>query len=247
MQRSLGRLTRSATARSLVADAPARARPDGGSAADADPGEAPDGAGVPAWLPPPQRIFQERPQQLVVPGLCAACILIGLALMLNGWERIANARTSAPWPTVRGVIVGADVYPLHTSEGRRWRPVITYQYLAHGRELTGTRLSLQEPASGYDERTARQIVARYRLQTAVTVYYNPQRFTEAVLEQSVPRSAYYSLAIGALLALPGSGLVLVIGMTIGRRRLGALRQRFAPAYEAPAADAAPAPSQPPAT
>jgi hypothetical protein len=235
------------TARSLVADAPARARADGAPAVEARPAVAPEGTGVPAWLPPPERIFQEKPQQLVVPGLCAAFILIGLALMLSGWERIENARTSAHWPTVRGVIVGADVYPLHTSEGRRWRPVITYQYLARGRELTGTRLSLQEPATGYDERTARQIASRYRLQTPVTVYYNPERFTEAVLEQSVPRSAYYSLVIGALLALPGSGLVLVVGMTIGRRRLGAMRRRFSAARVRVAAEAGtPAPSQPPA-
>jgi hypothetical protein len=178
-------------------------------------------------MPPPERIFQEKRQHLVVPGLCGAFILIGLALMLSGWERIQNARTSAHWPTVRGVIVTADAYPIHTSEGRRWRPIITYKYLARGRELTGTRLSLQEPATGYDERTARQIVSRYRLQTPVTVYYNPERFTEAVLEQSVPRSAYISVGLGALFALPGSGLVMVIGMTIGGRQLGALRRRWA--------------------
>ena len=234
MQRLFGRLTEPVAAPSLVADAPARAGADTEPAVDAGPARAREGPGIPAWLPPPQRIFQERPQQLVVPGLCASFILIGLALMLNGWERIENARTSARWPTVRGVIVGAEVYPLHTSEGRKWRPVITYQYLARGRELTGTRLSLQEPASGYDERTARRIASRYRLQTPVTVYYNPERFTEAVLEQSVPRSAYYSLAIGALLALPGSGLVLVIGMTIGRRRLGALRRRYCAPMRIPA-------------
>jgi hypothetical protein len=244
MQRLLGRPGGPATARALVADAPARAAERELPPA---PAGVPETAGMPVWLPQPQRIFQEKPQQLVVPGLCAAFILIGLALMLSGWERIENARTSAHWPTVRGVIVGAEVYPLHTSEGRRWRPVITYQYLARGRELTGTRLSLQEPASGYDERTARQIVARYRLQTPVTVYYNPDRFTEAVLEQSVPRSAYYSLLIGAVLALPGSGLVLVIGMTMGRRRLSALRRRFTPARRAIAPQGrTPATSQRPA-
>jgi hypothetical protein len=247
MQRLLGRPGRPATARSLIADAPARAHAGGEPAAERRPADAPEPTAMPAWLPPPERIFQEKPQQLVVPGLCAAFILIGLALMLSGWERIENARTSAHWPTARGVVVGADVYPLHTSEGRRWRPAITYQYLARGRELTGTRLSLQEPASGYDERTVRRIAARYRLQTPVTVYYNPERFSEAVLEQSVPRSAYYSVAIGALLALPGSGLVLVIGLALTRRRLGALRRRLTRTHAADAPESGtPAPVPPPA-
>lgn len=179
---------------------------------------------TPVWLPRPDAIFQERPQHWLVPGLCAAFILIGLVLMLNGWDRIRQARASANWPTVRGLIVGAEVDPVHTSEGWRWRPTITYRYVAHAREVTSTRISLQEPATGYDERTARRYAARYRLGRPVTVFYNPDRFTESVLEQSVPRSAYISMGLGVLFALPGSGLVLIIGMTVGRRRLQSLRR-----------------------
>jgi hypothetical protein len=170
-------------------------------------------------------MFQEAPQRLLVPGLCAAFILIGFVLMLNGWDRIRQARASVLWPTVRGVIVGAEVNPVHTSEGWRWRPTITYRYVAHSRELNGTRISLQEPATGYDERTARRYAAKYRVGRPVTVFYNPERFNESVLEQSVPRSAYISMALGVLFALPGSGLVLIIGMTLGRRQLETLRKR----------------------
>jgi hypothetical protein len=189
------------------------------------------------WIPQPEVFFQERPQRLLVPGLCGAFILIGLVLMLNGWDRIRQARASAAWPTTRGVIVGAEVDPVHTSEGRRWRPVITYKYVARGRELTSTRISLQEPATGYDERSARRYAAKYRLGRSVTVFYNPERFTESVLEQSVPRSAYLSMGLGILLALPGSGLVLILGMTLGRRRLQSLRK--APHGTAEAAAKAP--------
>jgi hypothetical protein len=90
--------------------------------------------------------------------------------------------------------------------------------------VTSTRLSLQEPASGYDEKAARKYAAKYRLQMPVTVYYNPRLFTEAVLEQSVPRSAYISMGLGVLFALPGSGLVLILGMTLGRKGLRSLRR-----------------------
>jgi hypothetical protein len=224
MEQFLGRLARRAPASSFIADAPAQGD-SGSDAAANDPVVEPVHAnGVPAWLPRPEFLGEERAQRLLVPGLCAALILIGLTMMLRGWEQIRHAWTSADWPTTRGFIVGADVYPLHTSEGKRWRPVITYRYVARGREVTGTRLSLQEPASGYDEKTARTYVAKYRLQMPVTVYYNPRRFTEAVLEQSVPRSAYISMGLGVLFALPGSGLVLIVGMTLGRKRLQSLRR-----------------------
>jgi hypothetical protein len=221
MERFLGRFVRSTQASSFIARAPAQAAAE--TAANDPVAQARDPA-LAAWMPRPEVFFQERPQRLLVPGLCAAFILIGLVLMLNGWDRIRQARASALWPTVRGVIVGAEVDPVHTSEGQRWRPIITYKYVARGRELTSTRISLQEPATDYDERSARRYVAKYRLGRSVTVFYNPDRFTESVLEQSVPRSAYISMGLGMLFALPGSGLVLIIGMTLGRRRLESLRQ-----------------------
>jgi hypothetical protein len=221
MERYFGRLPASAQASSFIARGPAQAE---GDAAANDPVVQASEPALAGWIPRPEVIFQERPQRLLVPGLCGAFILIGLVLMLNGWDRIRQARASALWPIARGVIVGAEVERVHTSEGPRWRPIITYKYVARGRELTSTRISLQEPATDYDERSARRYAAKYRLGRSVTVFYNPDRFTESVLEQSVPRSAYISMALGVLLALPGSGLVLIIGMTLGRRRLGSLRR-----------------------
>jgi hypothetical protein len=106
--------------------------------------------------------------------------------------------------------------------------VITYRYVATGREVTGTRISLQESATAYSEAAARRYVERYRLQTPVKVYYNPDSVSEAVLEQSVPRAAYLSLGLGVLFALPGSGLVLILGMAFGRRRGWLIRKPSAP-------------------
>jgi hypothetical protein len=160
-----------------------------------------------------------RTQALLLPGLCAGVILIGLVMMLRGWEQAQRVRATASWPTRPGIIIGADVREWPTSEGIRFRPLVTYAYSVNGIEITNTRLSLEEAPYAYDHAAALAQVRHYRLQAPVSVYYNPERPTEAVLEQTLPRSACLNLLFGAILALPGSGLVLAIGLTLWCDRL----------------------------
>lgn len=104
-------------------------------------------------------------------------ILAGLALLgLGLWMR-KQGLASRNWPSVQGEILTSRVDD-HTLENLR--PEIVYGYTAQGQTFKGTRVGY----SGYSVSRAalEQIVARYPVSSQVTVYYNPQNPSQAVLE-----------------------------------------------------------------
>jgi hypothetical protein len=161
---------------------------------------------------------EERTQDLLVIGFCAAFSLIGWLMVLQGYEQLREARAVERWPTASGSIVAVDVQALDGREGLRWRPQVTYAYTVQGRLVTATRIGSGKAPNIGDEIQARDYVRRYLPQTPVKVHYNPAEITESVLEPGTPRSAHLNLAFGAGLAALGPALFLLIGLPAARRR-----------------------------
>jgi len=157
------------------------------------------------WLarlprPDPALLGKEELHQFLIPCLFAALFLVGLATAGRSWEQILRARTSAAWPYTRAIVISSEVQRLVNSEGVRWHPAIRYAYQAGKREIIGSRLSREEPVNGYDEALAQRYVERYPQGAVVVAYYDPDRISDSVLEQSAPRSAYLGLYLGVTLA-----------------------------------------------
>jgi len=164
----------------------------------------------------PRLIGEEKTQDVLVIGFCAAFSLIGWMMLMQGVEQLTTAREIERWPTTTGVIVSVEVQEAGGGEGTRWRPHIAYTYDVDGRVITGTQLTVGKAPAIKDEEEARDYVRRYLPQTRVRVYYNPDEITESVLEPSTPRSAHLNLTLGIALACLGPVLFLMISSPVTR-------------------------------
>jgi len=164
---------------------------------------------APGWHPDPALLGREQAHQWLLPWMFGALFIIGVLTAARGWQQVEHAAVSASWPYTRGIIVSSEVESYSSSEGVRWRPVMTYLYRVGKREVLGTRVSLVGPLSGFDEADARAFAERYRLHGDVLVYYNPERVTESVLDQSAPRSAYLTINLGLALATAAAACLMV--------------------------------------
>jgi hypothetical protein len=163
----------------------------------------------PGWQPDPALVGKEQAHQWLLPWVFGALFVIGVLTAARGWQQVEHAAASGAWPYTRGVIVSSEVESFSSSQGVRWRPVITYLYRVGKHEVLGTRVSLVDPVSGFDEADAREFAERYRLHGDVLVYYNPERVTESVLDQSAPRSAYLTINLGLALATAAAACMLL--------------------------------------
>src|SRR5262249_43550395 len=73
-------------------------------------------------------VGSEDVHQWLLPGVFAALFLIGILTAARGWQQVERAAHSASWPYTRGLIVSSEVQAYSSSEGARWRPVVTYLY-----------------------------------------------------------------------------------------------------------------------
>lgn len=170
------------------------------------------------WQPDPTLLGKEQAHQWLLPWVFGALFVIGVVTAARGWQQVEHAAVSASWPYTRGVIVSSEVESYSSSEGVRWRPVVRYLYRVGKREVFGARVSLVDPLSGFDEADARAFAERYRLHGDVLVFYNPERVTESVLDQSAPRSAYITINLGLALAT-ASAASLMLSLRSSRRAL----------------------------
>lgn len=166
----------------------------------------------------PQLLGEERTQDLLVIGACAAFSLIGWLMVMQGYQQLQHARAVERWPTTTGAIIAVDVQTVDSREGARWRPQVTYTYTVQRRAITATRIAAGKAPSIDKEEQARAYVRKYLPQTPVTVYYNPSEITDSVLDPAIPPRAYLNLALGAAFACLGSALLLLIGLPGARRR-----------------------------
>jgi hypothetical protein len=135
--------------------------------------------------------------------------VIGAAVLAFGIIQIRKAQTAKTWPTTPGVILSSGLNEQsnydsedHTSH-TTYEPYVLYRFTLMGQEYQGNHLAIGN--ASYDYRTASKKIAPYPQGTNVTVHYNPEDPSEAVLE---PKSA------GALLLFLIGILFAVIGLVV---------------------------------
>jgi len=147
----------------------------------------------------------------IVGGLFVA---IGAALGAGIARLFWLATRSTSWPSVAGVVHGAEVIGGDSDASRR-RPSerlrVTYAFSVDGRECLGDRIAFGDGLWGWTRDRAhlagRQ--ARYPVGAAVTVYYDPARPARCTLTRG-PDGAPFGpfLALAGLLFAAGWGAIL---------------------------------------
>jgi len=141
-----------------------------------------------------------------VNNLAVIIIVLGTASLIMGILEIMKANSARKgWHTVSGAVVESKVVAQrhHDIKENRtstsYEPVVNYTYPVDGSTLQGNRIGFG--FGTYNKAKADQIVARYKPGSQVTVYYDPQKPANAVLETKSKSAATYLICGFALLVI----------------------------------------------
>jgi hypothetical protein len=133
----------------------------------------------------------------------------GVVILVFGIIQVRKAQTAKTWPTTPGVILssGLNEHTEYDSEDHMshstYEPYVLYHYTIMGQQYEGNHIAIGN--ASYDYRTASRKISLYPQGTNVTVHYNPDNLSEAVLE---PKSA------GAVILFLIGILFTVIGVVV---------------------------------
>jgi hypothetical protein len=125
-------------------------------------------------------------------------LALGFALV----KMVLKTRTSKDWANTVGTIIESRIEVQKDSEGQTDHPIVAYEYTVNGQLFRSQQIDFGGEGSGGTG--AKSLVKKYPSGKSVTVYYNPNNPSEAVLERS---------AVGAMLMF-GLGLVILIAVLV---------------------------------
>lgn len=153
---------------------------------------------------------------IIILCLGSVFFLIGGGFTIYALVARRKAGQAQAWPAVQGRILSAHVLERKSedSEGNvswSYQPVVEYEYVVMGSPYRSSRLAFGATGSG-NRAQADQVAARYVPGMACTVYYNPQKPSDAVLERQAMGSKTFLIVgivflVVSLLACCGGGVV----------------------------------------
>lgn len=151
-------------------------------------------------------------------------IAIGVALALIGgvftWllaRSYLEARATRLWPETTGVILESEVESrdLGADVSTDYRQKILFGYEWKGESFTGERVARRENPWGRLEDRARAEADRYVVGSTHSVWVNPEKPAQAVLEHDT-QAAGYSIWFPLLFVVGGLGMVVASVRKMGR-------------------------------
>jgi hypothetical protein len=139
--------------------------------------------------------------------LCSLAALSGLAIMAYGIHLLLISRRARFWPTAQGTIVDSRVREVKDEEGSSYEAYILYEYSVNGVKLRSDVWRLGVGRSSFMG-FAKKAVAKYPIGTAVMVYVNPDKPTDAMLETGNASWAFF--VFGLAFFLGGANAVIHI-------------------------------------
>jgi hypothetical protein len=134
-------------------------------------------------------------------------IPFGLIALVFGIKKFRKAKASAKWPKTVGTIVSSDVEITNNRIAQAQIKVI-HNYNIDGKTFTSDKVSLLEYKTSNIKRE-RKRAAKYVPGSTVTVYYNPEKKEEGILELGGVAVPSCLIAIlGAFMLLMGLVLLL---------------------------------------
>ncbi len=116
-----------------------------------------------------------------------ACTFIGLALLLYSVYKRNQVRDCRNWPQTIGTITKAEVIADTGPDSNGYFVSVFYDYLVNGASHQGNRLELSRRAY-VRKKSAESVVERYRTNTSIPVFYNPEKPSDAVLVRESPNT-----------------------------------------------------------
>lgn len=126
-------------------------------------------------------------------ALSLLTVLSGLGLMIYGLRLFAKAYRARTWPTAQGRIIESEVREVRDADGLSYKVSILYEYSVNGvtRRSDVWRLGVGSSSS----KSATKAVERYPVGAVVTVYCNPEKPADSLLE---PGKASWHLLLAGI-------------------------------------------------
>jgi len=126
-------------------------------------------------------------------------LAVGVILTLLMPISISKGRKSKTWPTTEATVVSTEVEEKHEydEDGDKhvyYYPRIHYDYRVEGQFYNGFKYKLLE--ASMSKRKAYEIISNFMTGDKLTVYYNPEKPTESVLQPGEQKYLYVFLVIG---------------------------------------------------
>ncbi|MCH2181631.1 MAG: DUF3592 domain-containing protein [Mariniblastus sp.] len=141
-----------------------------------------------------KELAEGRSQRHALLFIWGVIATIGLLLTLYGQYQLSWARASADWPVVPGRIVTSEVTTHTDEEGTTYSDEIEYAYTVDGTEYEAGVVVIGGHSYG-----AHNVVARYPLNADVSVAYDPNKPSRAVLEPGVESYEWQTFGISMIL------------------------------------------------
>jgi hypothetical protein len=144
--------------------------------------------------------------------------LSGVVLCIMALYYFRQARESKSWPSTPGIIISSGVCrvaDVSDHEETQFKAEIRYSYTIDQDTYTSNRIRILPNMPTASSVLASKSIATYPMDSPVTVYYNPDRPTQAVLEPGVTVDLIAFMIIGIAL-LVGS---LVVADHLGLKEL----------------------------
>ncbi len=131
--------------------------------------------------------------------------VFGLIFGLVGFISKRRAAASLQWPTASGQIISSVIHTSTSTDSdgassTTYEPKVEYTYTIMGSPISGRRIAFG--AMGSDYASAQKVLAAYPVGTAVTVYYNPEKPADSVLENKA-RGGTVFLILGIVFMVVG--------------------------------------------
>lgn len=145
----------------------------------------------------------------LVPQIGGIFFIIGGGLFCVGWWVRRKAAEAQTWPTAIATVTRSEVTTHRSKKSGSntrtvtYEPAVSYRYEVDGNTHSSGRMGFFSQNSRYVSRAkAEQILARYPVGAEVTIYYNPAKPEEAVIDNS-PKGSGLFIAVGAFFGLVG--------------------------------------------
>ena len=137
--------------------------------------------------------------------LCLLVTMVGLAIMAYGTYLVLKSRRARLWPTAEGKIIDSRVRETLDDGSTLYDAYILYEYSVNGVRLRSDVWRLGVGRSSFAG-LAKRPVAKYPIGAPVTVYCNPDKPTDAMLETG--NASWAFLVFGLAFFLGGANAVM---------------------------------------
>ena len=146
---------------------------------------------------------------------------LGLYLIIHAQRSKRKAMQSHSWPVTKGIITEANIKTKEDEEyGTTYIPIVRYTYDVDGMGYEGKRIAFGSDMAFGIRKKAVEYLAAYPVDAEVSVYYNPEKPNEAVLQQVAQRTAV-GIVIGIILLVVSCCFMSLMATGIFRLITGA--------------------------